>query len=636
MATERTNKIISARIDPEYYRRRNPLRKLILAATLIGIMSVGGWMATAGVKPNALVHNPGELTANHVMWSNDCTACHAATGISLATTAESCMACHHAAPHHENQKDLVHRDASGAAVASTNCSQCHVEHRGQALLIGTNDGLCTSCHTDVKAHALDPAKVASAVTAVAFNGTPEGHPQFGSHLRLASDRQVSVVVEKKPVTRDLKAGDLFDPTRLRFNHSHPAHKVTADNCVTCHSTLQPPATVSPAAAAKVPGFVNEALQDRVWGKPATQPSDDKPWARPGDRPAKWLAQSDFRAMQPVNFEAHCAGCHTINAYPGGPVIPHEELAVVRQYIANLDRVLVAEGKAADLAAANAQLKGKMSAAFLAQVTKIPQLKGIKREEIVPNAVGWSPFAFEMNTVYGSSNGSCVYCHEVQTKPTPASALIPAAAPAAPAGPAATRPAAAAAPATRPAGTTIEYPVRTLATGIPDAPRVWFPNSQFDHHAHRGLSCVSCHADALKSQFTSDVLMPKMVDCVACHHNGDVSLAVRTEIGERQNRFLGTIKDSRAAASTQSADGAAAPASGAGGATDAASLAVVSDVAAPSNCVTCHVYHDRRHMPRPDANVQGAPAVAYDTFKAMIRAAKPQPAAPATQPAVAAH
>ena len=34
---------------------------------------------------------------------------------------------------------------------------------------------------------------------------------------------------------------------------------------------------------------------------------------------------------------------------------------------------------------------------------------------------------------------------------------------------------------------------TTPTKIPDAPRRWFANSEFDHRAHRNMSCTDCHA-----------------------------------------------------------------------------------------------------------------------------------------------
>jgi hypothetical protein len=48
---------------------------------------------------------------------------------------------------------------------------------------------------------------------------------------------------------------------------------------------------------------------------------------------------------------------------------------------------------------------------------------------------------------------------------------------------------------------------------------WMPHARFDHDAHRGFSCVSCHEKALSSTETSDVLLPGIATCKTCHAPG---------------------------------------------------------------------------------------------------------------------
>jgi hypothetical protein len=48
---------------------------------------------------------------------------------------------------------------------------------------------------------------------------------------------------------------------------------------------------------------------------------------------------------------------------------------------------------------------------------------------------------------------------------------------------------------------------------------WMPHARFDHDAHRGFSCVSCHEKALSSAETSDVLLPGIATCKTCHAPG---------------------------------------------------------------------------------------------------------------------
>ena len=55
---------------------------------------------------------------------------------------------------------------------------------------------------------------------------------------------------------------------------------------------------------------------------------------------------------------------------------------------------------------------------------------------------------------------------------------------------------------------------------------WLPHAVFDHEAHRMLDCTSCHAGALTSQETSDVLVPGIETCRQCHHSGSEGAEAR--------------------------------------------------------------------------------------------------------------
>jgi len=48
---------------------------------------------------------------------------------------------------------------------------------------------------------------------------------------------------------------------------------------------------------------------------------------------------------------------------------------------------------------------------------------------------------------------------------------------------------------------------------------YMPNAKFDHSQHGLVSCASCHAAAATSQLNSDVLVPGIATCRACHHSG---------------------------------------------------------------------------------------------------------------------
>jgi len=48
---------------------------------------------------------------------------------------------------------------------------------------------------------------------------------------------------------------------------------------------------------------------------------------------------------------------------------------------------------------------------------------------------------------------------------------------------------------------------------------YMPHANFDHAQHGLVDCTSCHAAATNSQQSSDVLLPGITTCQACHHPG---------------------------------------------------------------------------------------------------------------------
>ena len=48
---------------------------------------------------------------------------------------------------------------------------------------------------------------------------------------------------------------------------------------------------------------------------------------------------------------------------------------------------------------------------------------------------------------------------------------------------------------------------------------YMPHAKFDHSQHGLVGCASCHAAATASQQSSDVLVPGIATCRACHHAG---------------------------------------------------------------------------------------------------------------------
>ncbi len=55
---------------------------------------------------------------------------------------------------------------------------------------------------------------------------------------------------------------------------------------------------------------------------------------------------------------------------------------------------------------------------------------------------------------------------------------------------------------------------------------WLPHARFDHDAHRGFACASCHPNALTSQDSAELLLPKLATCKDCHAPGPSHVEAR--------------------------------------------------------------------------------------------------------------
>ena len=79
------------------------------------------------------------------------------------------------------------------------------------------------------------------------------------------------------------------------------------------------------------------------------------------------------------------------------------------------------------------------------------------------------------------------------------------------------------------------------------PKVWLPYSLFPHRDHRLLECASCHADVTKSKSAADVNLPSIQVCQECHRSS----------------------------------------------TTVAAATPTSAHSATTQCVSCHLYHDKK-------------------------------------------
>jgi hypothetical protein len=599
---QRKSKEIARRIDLHYFAKPHPFRgmrrALIIVASIAAVLYVtvlslpaSPTTATPGTPArhgHALLHNPGPLTSAHAQFANDCAACHGETkdGTSAGSKGEwsmhvtdaHCLSCHDGSVHHPNQLRFVTAGAEGKAATSSDCVSCHIEHRGDRIMLGSDSSNCTTCHADLKQDARDPAAVKLANSVTGFSAT--SHPGFGRAL---------LADASKPRSAD---NPWIDPTDLKFNHAkHNGMALLADNCTACHNAVDP--------------------------APQSSPPSDKvapPWITTTDRPLAWANSSDTRNITAINFDRHCIACHTADmavvpsaktpaanttlapiAFSDSPVVAHEDLSLVRFQVATwLDQAVGNPGiKFTESVAARPPRKATVTTIdqqrwlahnlnfTAAETNKLFAARGAFAGKTlatvaVPAVAAAAPASTQPSTTPTTALAtppadaldpailvdyyttfvaakSCLYCHSLEGELPDVKTGFPK-----------------------------TNALRTAPTKIPDSPRRWFAASQFDHYAHRNVNCIDCHAPAWDSTDTKDLLSPDHTD------RFHVAL-LGTDKGDRMKVFADpTHPDAKAAGVRTSLS-----------CVDCHKDSTLLTAAAPNDCVTCHTYHDLTKERSPD-------------------------------------
>jgi predicted CXXCH cytochrome family protein len=287
--SEKSSKDLAQRIDPVYYRRRHPLRRLrlLLSAGLVA----GGvvWVATSFALSGEGIYVRGGVARAHGPVADECSRCH--VDAFRAVIDAACLSCHAVLPH----------VPAGKTPSDPRCGTCHAEHGGRVRLAEVADGHCNACHTSHRA-------ITSIEDHAQFERAPlDQHLRFNHRAHLAKDLLGGPLAcadchRPQPDARD------FEPIRFE------AH------CAKCHAErLHPelkdavPHGVEPtrlrewAAAA----FVRAFLEDPALAQPPSRPNV-APGRSPG-APPDWTAT--LRASTDAALDAlltpgrGCLLCH---------------------------------------------------------------------------------------------------------------------------------------------------------------------------------------------------------------------------------------------------------------------------------------------------------------------------------------
>jgi hypothetical protein len=421
----------------DYFKKPHYLR-LLRVRSLVGLASIGLLVAAAiyfsdrllpaDTTPGQLLatfHNPGPISQAHAQFELDCAQCHGEANHIVQSNLEfspvdtHCIACHE---NYELHQPNVTRGHS--------CTACHHEHVTSGPMRPVHDANCRSCH-------------ASEALMAAARESGQAHPEH-AYDTTADDGMIYFKPDRP--------AEGYTAVFRAFDQGHPEFQIHRDNLKDSNSL---------------------AFNHHIHLSGDTIPELD---GRPLNCADCHQPDASGRYLQPINYEAHCQSCHSLQFDPqqAGMELPHGDSATVLAYVRSLD--LQYEKEALRQGYGDPVEIKKFSAAQLKRIREALRT-GIDLEERIFFQGGASSEEVEVAGLLNPASSeypSCAYCHEVERR----------------------------------------------AGGLPHVtepltPDRWLGQSRFDHSKHKDMDCTSCH-QVENSELTSDILLPTIANCLDCH------------------------------------------------------------------------------------------------------------------------
>lgn len=367
------------------------------------------------------------------------------------------------------------RMSEAHAVFEAQCATCHVQKAG-GFSARASDDACLSCHDGPVHHATQVKTLGCAtchgehqgrVSIVAASNescatchgvlkTSGGTAHFESGIHSLEDGHPQFAA-----LRPNDGAPASDPGTIRVNHAihmKPIRRgpIGPNVQLDCGNCHQPGATAGEWIYADS-HYISASTSYSTQDEVLPLGKDTTRLPRP---------MTGRELMAPVRFATACAGCHSLafdKRFSEG--VPHDKPEVVEAFLMKNFREYIAAnpGELRETREPERDLTGKPLQASVRVYTP---------KEWVAARMGDAEELLWRKT--------CKQCHAL-TMRTEKDRL----------------------PVVEPARTTVR----------------WMPHAKFDHDAHRGFSCVSCHEKALTSTEATDVLLPGITICKTCHAPG---------------------------------------------------------------------------------------------------------------------
>jgi predicted CXXCH cytochrome family protein len=281
-------------------------------------------------------------------------------------------------------------------------------------------------------------------------------------------------------------------------------RIADDNCTRCHEDLAahrvtPPTAVGGSSADRIRSFPDHHPEFRPTEDPGRLAFDHKRHLEPGravgadGQPFHFQLEcrschqpdNDGALMKPVLYEAHCRSCHPLNFDPNDPSRTVRHGQQPSQVVAELTGIYSAGAAQPDSpllrpAARPRPLPGRTAKEV-----------GSSRDEAIDVRVAAAVRSLFVAApprdpkAAPADRRGCLLCHTFE-KPLP------------------------------PGRMTDPKAISEARLVPPSVPAVWYGKARFDHSAHRGVSCASCHEAVAASRTEADVLLPSKASCAQCH------------------------------------------------------------------------------------------------------------------------
>ena len=375
------------------------------------------------------------------------------------------------------------RMSAAHAVLGNNCAACHVQ-KADAFQEKAEDSACLRCHDGPIHHSKAIKKIACAECHSEHRGRINllaasnancdqchsdlkangGTSNYANAIRSLADGHPEFAV-----LRSSGGSKPSDPGTIKLNHAlhmklirrGPTGPLVQLECGNCHRPAAAPADLTYADAKYRAASTTYKDADELLPVHAeTLP----PHKINGGR----------ELMAPVKFATACASCHLLTFdkhFDEG--VPHDKPEVVHAFlVARFTQYIAAHpGDVRVVRDPNRDLAEKI----LPPVRILTPAQWVAERTADAEQLLWRK--------------TCIECHTLTIS---GSAVVPAI-------------------ATPPAQLPVVAPANTTVK--------WMPHAKFDHDKHGGFTCTSCHAQALTSTLTTDVLMPGIATCQTCHASG---------------------------------------------------------------------------------------------------------------------